>query len=53
MTNSYDELVNSNICTGSASYSDMMKCSCYECFKERQRIMENSTRKAIERRKNE
>jgi len=33
MTNSYDELVNSNICTGSASYSDMMKCSCYECYK--------------------
>ncbi len=37
-----------NECTGSHSWSAMMKCSCYECFKERQRIRENSTRKAIE-----
>ena len=29
-------------CTGYHSWSDMMKCRCYECFKERKRIRENA-----------
>jgi len=33
MNNSYDEWVIRNLCTGSTSYSDMMKCNCDNCSK--------------------
>jgi len=39
---SYDEWVKNNICTGSASWSDMMKCSCDECYKLRRSLQKKT-----------
>ena len=35
-------------CTGSHSWSAMMECSCYACFKERRRIRENAKKRREE-----